>query len=474
MSIKYDYQPFSSTQKNDNSTESQEIKEDNESNPLKEGFEDNSTASNTSQLKQTVDKSFFLFRWMNGHIQKITEQIQNVMSKRSNYDPADYIASKLAAIIVGRKETATELKSFFIGTGVEINDIFTKEKLNELDIEPIKDKGEQYIHDLIYGYIMFLPFIWVIYNWYFLLFDPNTDCPEMNDYADYYKMLWPGIFTGGTALCFVEMEKLMYILRNLLPPSWKRSITEYTFLLTFLLVNSLWIKGAAKLDFDSLQGFIHFLIIVNIFLGLWVPYIADTIWPPSFMSCFFIILAYVLLLNIMITISSKFISIIYVVLMIYLTYISFFSLFSSKKSFDVFQIMDDINKQSIREVRPDSDSFTWFMNIINNMIFGAPVMLLLAMFTLHQMSDLGNHLNDIPAILQTPISIFLGFFFIFSMIMVLVKFIKNIMNKNPKNESIQVNPEPSAAIGSMLVKLAPTIILAIGAIGIMMCIVLFA
>jgi len=395
------------------------------------------------------------------------------MSKRSNYDPSDYIASKLAAIIVGRKESSTELKSFFIGTGVEINDIFTHEKLNELDIEPIKDKGEQYIHDLIYGYIMFLPFIWVVYNWYFLLFDPNTDCPEMSDYEDYYKMLWPGIFTGGTALCFVEMEKLMYVLRNLLPPAWKRSINEYTFFATFLLVNALWIKGAAKLDFNSLQGFIHFIIIVNIFFGLWLPYIADTVWPPSFVSCFFIILAYVLLLNIMITISNKFISIIYVILMIYLTYISFFSLFSSKKSFDMFQIIDDINEQNIREVRPDSDSFTWFMNIINNLVFGAPVTLLLAMFTLNQMGDLGNHLNDLPAMLQTPISIFLGFFFIFSMIIVLVKFIKNIMNKSPKNESIEVNPDPSAAIGSMIVKLAPVLTLAIGAIGVMICIVLF-
>ena len=59
------------------------------------------------------------------------------------------------------------------------------------------------------------------------------------------------------------------------------------------------------------------------------------------------------------------------------------------------------------------------------------------------------------------------------MIMVLVKFIKNIMNKKPKDESIQVNPDPSAAIGSMIVKLAPVLTLAIGAIGIMMCIVLF-
>jgi hypothetical protein len=72
------------------------------------------------------------------------------------------------------------------------------------------------------------------------------------------------------------------------------------------------------------------------------------------------------------------------------------------------------------------------MKLMNNLLFGSPVMLLLAMFTLTQMSNFGDATVYLSPNLQSIVGMFLGLTFIFSLLSVVIVFINRfISKKNP-------------------------------------------
>ena len=197
------------------------------------------------------------------------------------------------------------------------------------------------------------------------------------------------MITGAVSLIMYEMDRGMYLVNRMFSRDVKHTWSWVFFGGTFVAVYYLWLQGIAKFDYESFSKILALVTFVNVAYLMFSNYM--TKYPVASIASglgFFIIF--------MITLSMSFMmaKLIYVVVMLFFLYYSFFSLMVEQESYDIFALLDLINKTNLQEFDMEDSVTVRFLKSINNYIFTSPVLIVFCFVTMCEMSKVSDMLPD--------------------------------------------------------------------------------
>jgi len=337
-----------------------------------------------STLAQLMKESALTFKI-------IKKNLMDILTKRKAYDPAEYIASRVAGVVAGRtKLNGDSIKAYFKGAGTELNHVFTHAHLDAINTEnPPRSVEEQVVHDVLYDYMLFPLMMWAVYNWYYKLFYPMAKCPEMKNYSDWYSMVFPGIITGPMVLPLYEMDKGMFFVNQMFSEKTKYDYGYVFFTGCFLAVYFLWIKGAADFSYPKFMTLVTAWSVINVLFLMFGDYMMK--YPVMSLAS---ALVFFFIMMVAISLSFVFADIVYILVMIYFIYYSFFVLPVENDSWDIFELLEKVNQANIKDTKPDDSFWGRLLKHINNYIFTSPVLIVLCFMTMCEISDVSSHLPN--------------------------------------------------------------------------------
>ena len=369
----------------------------------------------------------------------------DMMNNRTAYDPAEYLAVSAAGIISGRSTVSEKsVKSYFAGVSGEMNDLFTKAHLDAINTEFVpKSIEERVVHDVIYDYLIFPIMMWIIYNWYYKLFYPMAKCPEMKDYSGWYSMIFPGMITGAITMPLYEMDKGMYSVNQMFSRKFK---TEYSWMFfsgTFLAVYYLWLKEIAKFDYPSFNPMVVALSVINVMILMFSDFLPK--YPVSNIASG---IFFFLIMMITISLSFVFVKLIYIFIMFYFIYYSFFVLPVELGSYDIFALLDIINKTNIQEQLPEDSWIGRVFKYMNNYIFTSPILIVFCFLTMCEMSAVsqlpdGSWLKMSASLMMVCMFIVAAFYSVFEF------YLAFFQRKSEKNDPINMNNMSGIGVDDM-------------------------
>jgi len=346
---------------------------------------------NKDNTKQFATSIADLLKQMALNAALIKKNLMEILTQRKAYDPAEYIASRVAGVVAGRtKMNGDSVKAYFKGAGTELNHVFTHAHLDAINTEtPPRSVEEEVVHDVLYDYMLFPIMMWAVYNWYYKLFFPMAKCPVMKDYTDWYTMVFPGIITGPMVLPLYEMDKGMFFVNQLFSEKTKYDFGYVFFTGSFLAVYYLWLKEAADFSYPKFMNLVSAWSVINVLFLMFGDYMMK--YPVTSIASGIV---FFFIMMVAISLSFVFADIVYILVMVYFIYYSFFVLPIENETWDIFELLGKVNQANIKDTKPDDSFMGRLLKYINNYIFTSPILIVFCFVTMCEISTVSGKLPD--------------------------------------------------------------------------------